>query len=60
MIINEKTKSAKHDKWAITFAAPQACCVGDDKASVIIEIVHIVRAQMSPAKEARQVGFGAP
>ncbi|CAN5257864.1 hypothetical protein BH10PSE13_BH10PSE13_23810 [soil metagenome] len=34
--------------------------VGDDNGTVLIEIAQIAGAQMLPATEERQIGFGAP
>ncbi len=34
--------------------------IGDENGTVIIEIAHIVGAQMLVTPEERQVGFGAP
>ena len=34
--------------------------VGDENGTILIEIAHIVGAQMLVAAEERQVGFGAP
>jgi len=36
------------------------CTVGDDNGSIMIEIAQISAAQILPAAEERQIGFGAP